>query len=649
MRGWLAGLLTAVLLVCAACTPSGPQSPSGPPADDVVSRLVAGLASFDVSGVGFVQEASDAQEELSVVTKGLGSLRPKVEAGAVTYQGDRLSVPLHYRYEVGSGEWAYDTQAAAVLSGGSWLIEWSPAIVHPEVTAASRLRLTRTAAPRAPINGSDGLALMESTPVTRVGIDKANLDKSKWDSSARQLAAVMQIDVGAYAARVSASGEKAFVVAATVRRGELPAAVSDVPGIYLSDTTAILGPTPTFASGLLGVTGDATAEAIEKGKGAVVEGDVVGLTGLQQRQDERLRGKPGYSVELVARPAASPSTKPSGGGTAASGSASPRASASGASGPTASSVPLPRTLFEVAPVQGEPLQLTLNRELQFKAEAVLASQPVVASLVVMNKDGSILAAANSPTSGANPYATTGRYPPGSTFKIITTLALLRKGLTPSSSLNCTPTYTVGGRSFPNYEGYPQLGSVPLSSAFAYSCNTAFMRAGEQLSNADLASAAASLGFGVDYNPGFASFYGSVPAVDNSIAKGAGMIGQGQVEASPMAMAGVVASLVGGKTVVPWLIKGATPAPTAEPLTSQEASTLRGLMGGVVSFGTAHALRGVVDGAKTGTAQFGAEAPYKKHAWLVAWKGDVIVAAFVYEGQSGSATAGPIVSAFFGGG
>ena len=81
--------------------------------------------------------------------------------------------------------------------------------------------------------------------------------------------------------------------------------------------------------------GDATAEVVEASDGAVAAGDVVGLSGLQARYDEQLRGTPGVRV------------------TATGGEAD-------------------RTLFEQPPTPGEPLRLTLDPALQQKAEQVLA-------------------------------------------------------------------------------------------------------------------------------------------------------------------------------------------------------------------------------------------------------------------------------------
>ena len=60
-----------------------------------------------------------------------------------------------------------------------------------------------------------------------------------------------------------------------------------------------LATTADFAAPILGRVGPATAELIQKSDGALQEGDIVGLSGLQARYDEQLRGVPGASVQAV--------------------------------------------------------------------------------------------------------------------------------------------------------------------------------------------------------------------------------------------------------------------------------------------------------------------------------------------------------------
>ena len=269
-------------------------------------------------------------------------------------------------------------------------------------------------------------------------------------------------------------------------------------------------------------------------------------------------------------------------------------------------------------------------------------------MVVLDRStGNVLAAANSPASGGNADATFGRYAPGSTFKIATSLALLRHGLTPTSHVDCPREVTINGKVFHNYSDYPSTGygRITLAQAVAYSCNTAFIKLSATLAAGDLPAAAASLGVGVDYDAGFASFFGSVPPAGDAVVKAADVIGQGDVLASPMAMAGLSASVAARRTVLPGLVVGTTMTPKGTPLSSSEGAGLQTLMRAVVSSGTGASLRGLVTGAKTGTAEYSSGTTVKTHAWMIAWNDKYAIAVMVFDGQSGSGTAGPLIRAF----
>ena len=215
-------------------------------------------------------------------------------------------------------------------------------------------------------------------------------------------------------------------------------------------------------------------------------------------------------------------------------------------------------------------------------------------MAIQPSSGKILAAANGPGAKDQALATTGQFPPGSTFKVVSALALLRAGLKPSSPVTCPKTVSVDGRKFKNFDDYPssQRGKINLRTALAQSCNTAFIGQRGKISGSDLKTAAGSLGLGTDYDVGFSSFFGAVPDNPSGTAEAASMIGQGTVQASPMVMASVVASVSAGKTVVPHLVEGQKASSTAKPLTSAEAKQLREMMRAVVTQGSGRVLRSV---------------------------------------------------------
>ncbi|GAB2476903.1 penicillin-binding transpeptidase domain-containing protein [Luteococcus sediminum] len=638
-KSTLAGL--AALAMLTGCTDSSSTTPpdGAPAADASLTALAKGLSSHDLSAVPLSVPASAAQKELDVLVGGMDGLRPTVTPGQVSYdhKAGTATAQLAHRLPLGSQTWDWTSTATLELAGQQWRVRWEPQVVQPDLDASTRLRHTRDVPTRAAITGADGQALVEQTTAWRVGVDKS-VPQASVQTTARTLAQLVDIDADAYAKRVSSAGPSAFVPAITLRQGKVPAAAKTMPGVAVLPVELPLAPSASFAVGILGGAGEASAEQVAKAKGDVLPGDIVGTSGLQARHDARLRGAVGHTVEVVRRssPTPSPTTSPT--------------DQTGAS-PSPSASPVVKRLFTSPAKPGSPVATSLDRTLQERAEKALSGQKGIASLVVVKVGtGDVLAAATSTATGGQPVATQGHFAPGSTFKVASSLALLRKGLTPTSPVPCTKQVTVNGRVFTNYSDFPasKVGTITLSDALANSCNTAFIAERERLDADDLAQAAQSLGMGVDHDAGFGSFFGAVPTAKDPVTKAADMIGQGTVEASPMAMAGVAASVASGHTVVPWLVAEKKPTQKEPTLTPAEASQLQALMKAVVSDGSGKVLAGQMTGAKTGTAEYGTATPPRTHAWMIAWNGQYAVSAMVHDGRSGSQDAAPVIKAFLSG-
>ncbi len=241
-------------------------------------------------------------------------------------------------------------------------------------------------------------------------------------------------------------------------------------------------------------------------------------------------------------------------------------------------------------------------------------------------------------------ALTGRYPPGSTFKIASTLALLRSGTTPDTVVDCPATVTVNGKEFRNAEA-EQLGPVPFRTDVARSCNTAFVSSAGRVAGADLRAAARDLGYGT-YDLGVGAFGASVPASDDPVEHAADMIGQGTVLASPLAVAVSAATVASGSLHPPRLLAD-EPAVAAGPALP-EAAVLQQLLRLVVTSGTGSALQGVAGqpvSGKTGTAEFGSQVPPRTHAWFTGFSGDLAFAVLVEDGGFGGEVAAPLARTF----
>jgi cell division protein FtsI/penicillin-binding protein 2 len=614
------GVLTVVLLAgsLAACDAVGQVS--GPDPQDAAASLATALASGTFTEVGFTDATpADVTKAYAEVVDQMGDLEPSVTAGQVEESGDTATAPLTWSWPVAGEKWSYDTEALLTRVDDEWQVGWDPALIEPSLGEAVTLDLTPVAAARGEILGAGGTRLVTDRAVVRFGIDRSQVPAKRAGQAARRLAALVDIDAAAYAKRVVAAGEQAFVEAIVYRRGEVPdamAAYDAIPGALALADEVPLAPTREFAAPILGTVGEVTAEMVEDSPETYQPGDQAGLSGLQARYDDRLQGTDGAVVDAV-----------------------------GSDGKE-------RELFRVDPVQGKPLKLTLDARLQQEAERLLDGVDSGSAVVALRPStGAILAAANGPGNDGYNLATFGQLAPGSTFKSVTSLALLRAGLTPDTPVPCTATISVDGKSFKNYSDYPSggLGRIPLRTALANSCNTAFISQAGELGDQDLFDAAASLGLGLDHDLGFPAYFGNVEPPASPTEEAADLIGQGKILASPMVMATVIASVQAGSLVIPGLVSSVdVEAPDVEPLTGGEAAALRSMLRGVVTSGSGSLLADVPGPpviAKTGTAEFESEGRVLTHAWMIAAQGDLAVAVFVDRGESGSRTAGPLLEAF----
>ena len=336
--------------------------------------------------------------------------------------------------------------------------------------------------------------------------------------------------------------------------------------------------------------------------------------------------------------------------------------------------------------------LSMSASLQAAARDALGAQH--GSVVVLNpKTGAILAMYSNPSYDPQPFASHNsqavqdyekllranpdkpdlprayreRYPPGSTFKVITSSVALGTGrFTPETNFPQLTELDLPqtNNTLRNFGGERCGGTLALS--FQESCNTTFGQIGLDLGN-EFVPGMQKFGIGsappLDVAPGAAGSVGPPPGSfqNNQPLFAFAGIGQGDVAVTPLEMALSAAAVANnGQIMQPHVTEritdgddntvktvGAKPWQTA--MTPQVASTVASLMVSVVERGTGTAARipGVSVAGKTGTAQVqGAAAP---HAWFVGFAPvedpQVAVAVIVeHGGNAGSEATGGRVAA-----
>ncbi|HEY4465530.1 MAG TPA: penicillin-binding transpeptidase domain-containing protein [Streptosporangiaceae bacterium] len=568
------------------------------------------------------QQAADPPADFVAVNSaaftGLRVRQASFSAGTLQTSGSTAKEPVTERLNVaGLGTITIRPELQLEQRSGKWLVNWSPATIAPQLRAGDRLVLQTTWPARAQITGAGGAALTAQAQQVTIGVEGLLVK-----NAASLSAALVQAGATAQQAQAAIAAAKAhptfFEPVFTVSRArydQLKPTLYPLPGTVFQAASAVQPVTPGLASGLVGTTGPVTAQELSSLGPAYDAQSIVGQTGLEQAAERQLAGSPGATAAVV--------------------------SASGA--PVATLATLPSH-------PGTAVSTTIDPKVQQAAEAALSGVKKSASLVAVNATtGAVLAAANANAGGFN-QAVDGGFPPGSTFKVITSTALIGHGLTPSSAASCPPTATVQGQVFHNAEGEAPVND--LLHAFAESCNTAFIGlATHDLSASDFPSTAAMFGLGRTPQMGVPASGGSVPQPSGPADLAATSIGQGRVLASPLNMAMVAAAADTGAARAPRLVAGAADdAAAPRPLPGAVVTDLHQMMAQVVASGTA-AGQGLPAGtyAKTGTAEYGTAKPLKVDAWLIGFKGDIAFAVLVVNaGADGGPTDGPIAAKFLSG-
>jgi Penicillin binding protein transpeptidase domain len=310
---------------------------------------------------------------------------------------------------------------------------------------------------------------------------------------------------------------------------------------------------------------------------------------------------------------------------------------------------VPGSQAVVTPPKPGQLTTTISPQAERAARAAVTQAQGSAIVAIEPSTGHIIAIANN--SGFNDFALTAAVAPGSTMKIITSTALIDSGLTSASSpVSCPAAYTVQGVTYANDRGESEPAGTPFSYDFAQSCNNAFTQWWGDLSGKLAATAGTYYGLDQPWNigiPGESATYFNAPATASGSELAQEAFGEGQLTASPLAMASVAATVESGQFRQPVLIPGIQTV-SASPLPPGTDSQLQAMMRDVVTEGTAASVGlGPDVYAKTGTADIqGQEQP---NSWMVAFAPDknVAVAALVLNAGYGAQVAGPEVKTFLG--
>ncbi|MGD9404302.1 MAG: penicillin-binding transpeptidase domain-containing protein, partial [Anaerolineae bacterium] len=503
------------------------------------ARATVSEEDFEAAYLGLADEAT----LLGITSQILASFQPGTQAEvsfAVTFKSAFV------------GDFGVQNQMPLNFEEGRWGVSWSPALILPQLSDETVVRMTTWAPSRGNIYDREGRGLAVQGELVEVGVVPGEIE-DEWTLLA-QLSAVLGIPAADIQEKYASAQPYWYVpvgeITPEVAQANYPV-LSTAPGVQMREAWTRSYRDEIVAPHVVGVMGPIPSEEIDQWRQEGYTGDeMVGWMGLERWGEPYLAGERGGRLEILSQQGQ-----------------------------------VVAVLAEKPSRESSSLYTTFDREFQQTVQEILGEQ-LGAIAVLEVETGRVLALATYPNFDPNIFATgisswewqrlqadgrrplvnratQGTYPPGSVFKIVTMAAGMEAGgLTANSSFICRGTWTGLGPQWPKTcwlrSGH---GNIPLSRALTVSCDITFYQVGLVLNGVGyevLPDYARSFGLGAKTGIEVEEDPGLVPDPEWKLqAKGEGWapgdtvnlaIGQGELLVTPLQVATFMAAVGNGGTL-----------------------------------------------------------------------------------------------------
>lgn len=368
-----------------------------------------------------------------------------------------------------------------VHDGASWRVQWAPTLIFKQLAGSDLIHLDLQVPRRGSILDRHGQPLATDGSVPTIGTSKELMQSAQSvpDPSATiaSLAQKLGLTTSAIEAKIDDPSTPAnYFIPLKTLAYSTPAsevqALQRIPGVLVEQTERRIYPYGSLGAQTIGYMAPITAEQLAKLRSqGYQDGDYIGQTGLEATYESVLAGRPDATLEVIA-PDGTVQTK----------------------------------LAHKAGAPAQDVVTSLDVKAMQAAQKALGTR--AGSVTVIDpQDNSVLALVSQPSFDPNAFITglsqqeysqlendpnrpflnrpvLATYPPGSTFKVITTAAGIDKGgFTPTTELPCTPVWYGLGQNNPKHN-WTTTDNEPLTIAegLMRSCDPVFYQIGLTLNS-----------------------------------------------------------------------------------------------------------------------------------------------------------------------
>ena len=542
------------------------------------------------------------------IYEGIDAVNIEVQIQSQEKEGKTAKITYNENMSTSAGNISFENTANLVIEDKEYKIEWSSAMIFPELRDTDKVRVSTIESTRGEILDRNGDKLAENGSISSIGIVPGKLSENK-EQDLQKISELTGVSVEYINNQLSQSwvSDDTFVPIKKVSTSEteLKNQLLQISGIQINSTSARVYPLGNEASHLIGYVQTINAEELEQNAGKGYSStSLIGKSGLEAAYEDRLRGIDGTEIYIQDEEGNKL-----------------------------------KTLAKQDKKDGEDIKLTIDSNMQKEIYEQMKNDKGL-WVVMEPSTGEILAAVSTPTYDSNDFVLglstdewntlnndaskplfnrfTQKYCPGSTFKPITAgIALSTGTITPESTVQYSGTSWQKDSSWGNYNVTTLTsysGPKNVANALLYSDNIFFAQTALQIGKDAYMEKLNNLGFNesLDFPLSLAkSQYSSSEdgKISTEIKLADTGYGQGDLLINPIHMASIYSAFANqGSMVKPYIEynNGKTEIYKENVFTEEAAETVKNDLIQVVESpnGTAHdmQIQGLTIAGKTGTAE-----------------------------------------------
>ena len=542
------------------------------------------------------------------IYEGIDAVNIEVQIQSQEKEGKTAKITYNENMSTSAGNISFENTANLVIEDKEYKIEWSSAMIFPELRDTDKVRVSTIESTRGEILDRNGNKLAENGSISSIGIVPGKLNENK-EQDLQKISELTGVSVEYINNQLSQSwvSDDTFVPIKKVSTSEteLKNQLLQISGIQINSTSARVYPLGNEASHLIGYVQTINAEELEQNAGKGYSStSLIGKSGLEAAYEDRLRGIDGTEIYIQDEEGNKL-----------------------------------KTLAKQDKKDGEDIKLTIDSNMQKEIYEQMKNDKGL-WVVMEPSTGEILAAVSTPTYDSNDFVLglstdewntlnndankplynrfIQKYCPGSTFKPITAgIALSTGTITPESTVQYSGTSWQKDSSWGNYNVTTLTsysGPKNVANALLYSDNIFFAQTALQIGKDAYMEKLNNLGFNesLDFPLSLAkSQYSSSEdgKISTEIKLADTGYGQGDLLINPIHMASIYSAFANqGSMVKPYIEynNGKTEIYKENVFTEEAAETVKNDLIQVVESpnGTAHdmQIQGLTIAGKTGTAE-----------------------------------------------